>query len=111
METIAGLADGRPGHADGVGAAASFCNPRQLSMRDKHTLLIADSGSHKIRQIDLRTGAFFAGGTLAHCHSGTRCQFVRLLHGLLEECVLTTKCCLLARVHENAPHAHIAQAW
>jgi hypothetical protein len=58
METIAGLADGRPGHADGVGAAASFCNPRQLSMRDKHTLLIADSGSHKIRQIDLRTGAF-----------------------------------------------------
>jgi hypothetical protein len=58
METIAGLADGRPGHADGVGAAASFCNPRQLSMRDKHTLLIADSGSHKIRQIDLRTGIY-----------------------------------------------------
>ncbi len=86
VEVIAGSPNGKPGHQvcaflqtsnravlslcltdvafstlihnrqDGIGANASFCNPRQIFMLDESTLLIADSGSHKIRQLDLRTG-------------------------------------------------------
>jgi hypothetical protein len=90
METIAGLADGRPGHADGVGAAASFCNPRQLSMRDKHTLLIADSGSHKIRQIDLRTGMH-----------GQTDYFIQDSLAIHSHCVWTLCCILLTTTVET----------
>jgi hypothetical protein len=47
--------DGLPGHADGLALQSSFTYPRQLSMFDKQTLLISDSGSHKIRKLDLTT--------------------------------------------------------
>jgi hypothetical protein len=53
VETLVG--DQTAGHADGVGTDAKFEFPRQLCMLDEHTLLVADSGSHKIRRIDLQT--------------------------------------------------------
>lgn len=57
IETIAGQLNSCAGHVDGDALqSASFTYPRQLSMLDKNTLLIADSGSHKVRQLNLLTG-------------------------------------------------------
>ena len=56
VSTIAG--SGTPGHADGVGAAAQFNGPSGLAVsEDGKTLYVADSNNHRIRAIDLASGA------------------------------------------------------
>jgi DNA-binding beta-propeller fold protein YncE len=47
--TIAG--SGRPGYADGVGAAASFSYPYGIAAATDGTLLVADSCNHCIRRV------------------------------------------------------------
>ena len=56
VDTLAGSGEG--GFADGVGAAAQFNCPAGLAL-DPATghLLVADSGNHRIRAVDPRSGA------------------------------------------------------
>ena len=55
VTTIAGLA-GSSGSADGVGSAARFNDPRGIAISgDGSFVLVADSGNHTVRRIDLAT--------------------------------------------------------
>ncbi len=51
------LAGGPSGFADGVGAAARFDGPDGLAADGAGHLYVADMSNHRIRQIDLATGA------------------------------------------------------
>ncbi|EOD08788.1 hypothetical protein EMIHUDRAFT_311940 [Emiliania huxleyi CCMP1516] len=56
VTTIAG--SGEDGDADGVGDAAEFCGPRGLAISpDGGALFVADSENHKIRRVEVATGA------------------------------------------------------
>ena len=56
VTTLAGLA-GLPGAADGLGAEARFYHPYGLALsRDGDFALVADTGNHTIRRLDLETG-------------------------------------------------------
>ena len=55
VTTLAG--SGENGHADGVGDAAQFGEPRGLSISpDGSALFVADSRNHKIRRVEVATG-------------------------------------------------------
>jgi DNA-binding beta-propeller fold protein YncE len=47
VHTLAG--SGKPGYADGAGAAAQFCFPAGIALGPGGTLFISDSGNHRIR--------------------------------------------------------------
>lgn len=56
VTTLAGLA-GLPGAADGLGPEARFYHPYGLALsRDGAFALVADTGNHTIRRLDLETG-------------------------------------------------------
>ncbi len=48
--------DGQPGWQDGVGAEARFREPAALALAGD-SLYVADTGNHRLRRVDLRTGA------------------------------------------------------
>lgn len=50
--TVATLAGGKEGFADGVGAAAAFHTPSALAFDHEGNLYVADTGNHAIRKID-----------------------------------------------------------
>ncbi len=86
VTTVAG-SPGQAGSANGVGSAARFFAPRRLALSpDESYLLIADSGNHTIRRLDLLTGQVttVAGSPGAAGHSdgvGTAARFDRP-HGI-----------------------------
>ena len=56
VTTLAG--SGEEGDADGVGGAAQFCGPRGLAISpDGSALFVADNDNHKIRRVEVATGA------------------------------------------------------
>ena len=56
VTTLAG--SGEDGDADGVGVAARFCYPRGIAISpDGSALFVADSSNHKIRRVEVATGA------------------------------------------------------
>lgn len=56
VTTVAGLA-GLPGASDGVGLEARFYHPYSLTLSQDGTFaLVADTGNHTLRQLDLETG-------------------------------------------------------
>jgi hypothetical protein len=56
VTTLAGTA-GVGGHVDGVGPAARFAGPRGVAVAAAQRLLVSDTTSHTVRQIDLGSGA------------------------------------------------------
>ncbi|KAJ1478017.1 hypothetical protein T484DRAFT_1569307, partial [Baffinella frigidus] len=54
VTTLAGFGD-FPGFADGAASSALFSRPRGLAVTSKGLLLVADSGNHAIRVVDLGT--------------------------------------------------------
>src|SRR4029079_3196488 len=54
VTTLAGSA-GAPGSANGLGAAARFSSPAALAIAGGFAL-VADTGNHTIRRVDLSTG-------------------------------------------------------
>ena len=69
---------GRPGHANGTGAAAQFNSPMGLAVSGS-TLYVADFDNHRIRAVDIASGAVrdLAGsGTPGHANgTGAAAQF------------------------------------
>jgi DNA-binding beta-propeller fold protein YncE len=74
--TIAGAVDfggGCPGHQDGAGTQAQFCNPTGLAVDAAGRLFVADQGNNLIRMITLDKGtsvwttATIAGDALRAC--------------------------------------------
>ena len=59
--TIAGT--GEYGDKDGPGNEAAIDYPRGIAIRDDGTIIIADSGNHKIKGIDLDGNVFTIAGT------------------------------------------------
>lgn len=65
VSTVAGHANadgshlnGKAGHADGTGTAASFDHPNGVAVQaDGHALFVADTGNHTIRRVSLPDGA------------------------------------------------------
>ncbi|EOD38772.1 hypothetical protein EMIHUDRAFT_224182 [Emiliania huxleyi CCMP1516] len=56
VTTVAG--NGDEGDADGVGDAAHFCNPIGIAISlDGSALFVADNENHKIRRVEVATGA------------------------------------------------------
>ena len=56
VTTLAG--SGEDGDADGVGAAAEFCYPNGIAISpDSSALFVADFSNHKIRRVEVATGA------------------------------------------------------
>ncbi|EOD28686.1 hypothetical protein EMIHUDRAFT_49339, partial [Emiliania huxleyi CCMP1516] len=56
VTTLAGSGEG--GYADGVGVAARFCYPGGISISpDGGALYVEDSSNHKIRRVEVATGA------------------------------------------------------
>lgn len=51
----AGSDRAQPGCIDGLGWMARFDQPRQLYLSSPETLLVADTGNHRIRSINLVT--------------------------------------------------------
>lgn len=49
VHTLAG--SGKPGFADGSGAAAQFCYPAGIALGPGGTLFVSDSGNHRIRSV------------------------------------------------------------
>ena len=57
VTTLAGSA-GTPGSANGAGSVARFSSPRGVALRgDGAVALVADTGNHLIRRLDVATGA------------------------------------------------------
>jgi hypothetical protein len=54
--TVATVAGGDPGFRDGVGAEARFFEPGGIA-RIGDVLIVADTGNHALRRVDLATGA------------------------------------------------------
>lgn len=56
VTTIAGVA-GMPGSSDGIGTSATFRGVRGVTWDGRGGLILADSGNHLLRRMDLVTGA------------------------------------------------------
>jgi hypothetical protein len=54
--TVATVAGSSPGFRDGVGAEARFFEPGGVARID-NVLIVADTGNHALRRVDLETGA------------------------------------------------------
>ncbi|RZL66896.1 MAG: HYR domain-containing protein, partial [Rhodococcus sp. (in: high G+C Gram-positive bacteria)] len=77
VTTVAGLA-GAFGDLDGTGTSARFFQPTGLALDSAGNLLVADYGNHRIRKIDLTTGAVItlAGSSQGYSEgTGTDAQF------------------------------------
>ena len=53
VSTVAGA--GTPGFADGAASSATFDTPCDLTVVDDRTLVVADTGNHVLRRVDLET--------------------------------------------------------
>ena len=59
--TIAGT--GESGDKDGSGNEATFNDPHGIAINNDGTIIVADSGNHKIKGIDLDGNVFTIAGT------------------------------------------------
>ncbi len=61
VSTLAG--GGEPGYTDGVGAEARFDTPCGIAIDDDGTMLVADTGNHRIRRVELNGRVTTIAGT------------------------------------------------
>jgi hypothetical protein len=70
VSTIAGSVNKELGNNDGQGTEARFNYPRGIAIMENQTIIIADSGNHRIRSIDIHGMVRTIAGSIKGCADG-----------------------------------------